>query len=112
MTLCAVTAMKRTQMNEPTISPIVLHGVARPTAHLFMWRGNGIVLIGTHDEGRWVLARAWLQGDRLEYVRRWSFAQPIPFSGQVRRLITEASGNLALARDEGLRALAWAEATS
>jgi hypothetical protein len=104
--------MKRTEMNEPTIPSIALHGVASPTAQLFMWRGNGIVLIGTHDDGRWVLARAWLQGDRLEHVRRWSFAQPIPFSGQVRRLIAEANGNFAHARDEGLRALAWAEAAS
>jgi hypothetical protein len=99
-------------MNEPTITPIALHDVASPTANLFMWRGNGIVLIGTHEDGRWVLARAWLQGDRLEYVRRWSFTQPIPFSGQVRRLITEANGNVALARDEGLRALAWTEAAA
>ena len=99
-------------MNEPTITPIALRGIASPTANLFMWRGNGIVLIGIHDDNRWVLARAWLQGDRLEHVRRWSFAQPITFSGQVRRLITEANGNVALARDEGLRALAWAEATS
>jgi hypothetical protein len=96
-------------MNEPTITPIAPNDVANPTTHLFMWRGNGIVLMGTLDAGRWILARAWLQGDRLEYVRRWSFAQPIPFSGQVRRLITEASGNVALARDEGLRALAWTE---
>ena len=77
-----------------------------------MWRGDGIVLIGTHEDDRWVLARAWLQGDRLEHVRRWSFAQPIRFSGQVRRLVMEANDNVALARDEGLRALAWAEAAS
>ena len=99
-------------MNEPTITPIALDSVARPTANLFMWRGNGIVLIGTHEDGRWVLARAWLQGDRLEYVRRWSFAQPMLFSRQVRRLITEANDNVALALDEGQRALGWAEATS
>jgi hypothetical protein len=99
-------------MNEPTINSIALHPATAPTVSLFRWRGNGIVLIGTHEDGRWVLARAWHQGDRLEYVRRWSFAQPIPFSGQVRRLITEANGNVALARDEGLRALAWTEAAS
>ena len=97
-------------MNEPTITPVALEGVASPTAHLFMWRGNGIVLMGTLDAGRWILARAWLQGDRLEYVRRWSFAQPIPFSGQVRRLVMEALDDFAVARDEGFRALAWAEA--
>ena len=112
MTFRAFTAIKRIQMNEPTITPIARHAVASPTANLFMWRGNGIVLIGTYDDNRWVLARAWLQGDRLEHVRRWSFAQPIRFSRQVRRLITEANDNVALAHDEGLRALAWAEAAS
>src|SRR5215210_9232354 len=99
MTVCAFIAMKRTRMNEPIITPIVLHGGASPTTHLFMWRGNGIVLIGTHDDGRWVLARAWLQGDRLEHVRRWSFAEPIRFSRQVRRLIMDANGDFAHARD-------------
>src|ERR687891_1179800 len=99
-------------MNEPTSEPSTLHPAANATGNLFMWRGNGIVLIGTRDEGRWVLARAWLHGDRLEHVRRWSFTQPIPYSGQVRRLIMEANGNFFLARDEAHRALAWAEAAS
>lgn len=112
VTFDAFAAVKRIQMNEPTITPIALPGVASPASDLFMWRGNGIVLIGAHDDGRWVLARAWLEGDRLEHVRRWSFAQPIPFSRQVRRLIAEANGNLALAQGEGLRALAWTEAAS
>ena len=98
-------------MNEPTINPIALHP-AGVTTQLFMWRGNGIVLIGTRDNDRWVLARAWLHGDRLEYVRRWSFTQPIPFSGQVRRLIMDANADSGLARAEGLRALAWTEAAS
>jgi hypothetical protein len=99
-------------MNEPTIDPIALHPATRATAGLFTWRGNGIVLIGTREDDRWVLARAWLEGDRLLHVRRWSFTQPIPYSGQVRRLIMEANGNFTLARDEGRRALAWAEAAS
>ena len=81
--------------------------LAREAAPLFMWGGAGIVLIGAYEEGRWVLARGWLAGDRLEHVRRWSFAQPIPFSRQVRRLIAEANGNLALAEGASLRALAW-----
>jgi hypothetical protein len=76
---------------------------------LFLWRGSGIVLIGEREEGRWILARGWLHGDRLEYVRRWSFAQPIPFSGQVRRLVMEAGGDVERARVEGSRALAWTE---
>lgn len=79
-------------------------------ATLFMWRGGGIVLIGEHENGRWVLARSWLHADRLADVRRWSFAQPIPFSGQVRRLVMEANGDFATAREEGFRALAWTEA--
>jgi hypothetical protein len=77
------------------------------TDSLFMWRGHGIVLIGQHSEGRWVLARGWVTGDALEHVRRWSFAAPGPFAGQVRRLVAEASGDHVLARDESARALAW-----
>lgn len=80
------------------------------SAPLFAWRGAGIVLLGSHEDGRWVLARGWLQGDALEHVRRWSFAAPIPFSGQIRRLIIDATGDTATAREEGFRALAWAEA--
>lgn len=83
---------------------------ARDAAPLFLWRGAGIVLIGAYEDGRWVLSRGWLAGDRLEHVRRWSFAQPIPFSGQVRRLVMEALDDFAVARDEGFRALGWAEA--
>ena len=112
MSVCALNASEPTRMNEPIISSIALHPATSPTASLFKWRGNGIVLIGTREDDRWVLARAWLDGDRLQHVRRWSFAQPIPYSGQVRRLIMEATGNFALARDEALFALAWAEATS
>ena len=82
----------------------------REAAPLFMWRGAGIVLIGAYEDGRWVLARGWLAGDRLEHIRRWSFAQPIPFSGQVRRLVMEALDDFAVAREEGCRALGWAEA--
>jgi hypothetical protein len=43
-------------------------------------------------------------------VRRWSFAESVTFSGQVRRLVMEASGDSTLAREEGQRALAWSEA--
>jgi hypothetical protein len=99
-------------MNEPPINPIALQPPATPTASLFRWRGNGIVLIGTREDDRWVLARAWLEDDRLQHVRRWSFTQPISYSRQVRRLIMEATGNVVLARDEALHALAWAEAAS
>ena len=99
-------------MHEFAVNPIPPHLPASASVGLFTWRGGGIVLIGTHEDGRWVLARGWLQDDRLEHVRRWSFAQPIPFSRQVRRLITEANGGTGHAREEGLRALAWAESPS
>ncbi len=79
---------------------------------LFMWRGHGIVLIGQHSQGRWVLARGWATADVLEHVRRWSFAAPGPFAGQVRRLVAEATGNQVTARDESARALAWVSAIS
>jgi len=79
------------------------------TETLFMWQGGGILLLGERNGDRWVLARGWLLGDRLEYVRRWSFAQPIPFSGQVRRLVLEACGDFPQAREEGLRAHAWSQ---
>src|SRR5919112_615107 len=76
-------------------------------AALYMWRGNGIVLLGQVSEGRWVLARGWVTADALEHVRRWSFAAPGPFAGQVRRLIAEATGDQVIARDESARALTW-----
>jgi hypothetical protein len=79
---------------------------------LFMWRGHGIVLLGQHRDGRWVLARGWVTADALEHVRQWSFAAPGPFAGQVRRLVAEASGNQVEARDESARALAWVSAIS
>jgi hypothetical protein len=110
--ICALNAADRTRMNEPPINPIALQPPATPTASLFRWRGNGIVLIGTREDDRWVLARAWLEDDRLQHVRRWSFTQPISYSRQVRRLIMEATGNVVLARDEAVHALAWAEAAS
>jgi hypothetical protein len=99
----------RNDMNDSVIDPITLP-VSAQTTTLFMWRGSGIVLLGEQCDDRWVLARAWLQGDRLEYVRRWSFAEPIAFSRQVRRLVMDASGDSALARDEGQRAISWTEA--
>ena len=74
---------------------------------LFMWRGHGIVLLGQHHDGRWVLARSWITADALEDVRQWSFADPGPFAGQVLRLVAEATGDQHVARAERLRAQAW-----
>lgn len=74
---------------------------------LFMWHGHGIVLLGQYNDGRWILARGWVTADALEHVRRWSFAAPGPFAGQVRRLVADATGDQVTARDESTRALAW-----
>jgi hypothetical protein len=86
--------------------------IGSETASLFLWRGAGIVLLGGREGERWILARAWLEGDRLAHVRRWSFAQPIPFSGQVRRLIMDATADAELAQAQGIFALTWAEAAA
>jgi hypothetical protein len=99
-------------MSDFVTDPASTSSTERQAATLFMWRGGGIVLFGEREGGRWVLARAWLEADRLEHVRRWSFAEAVPFSGQVRRLVMEASGDVALAREESLRALAWTESLS
>jgi hypothetical protein len=99
-------------MNDFPTAPAAPDVSGHATASLFLWRGAGIVLCGMQEDERWVLARGWLEGDRLEHVRRWSFAQPIPFSGQVRRLVHDATRDASLAGHEGLRALAWAEAVS
>ena len=77
------------------------------SASLYLWRDHGIVLLGQFCDGRWILARGWVAGDALEHVRRWSFAAPGPFAGQVRRLVTEASGDQVAGRNESDRALAW-----
>lgn len=84
-----------------------------PEAHavtLFGWAGEGIVLLGEQDSGRWVVARAWRQGDALTDVRRWSFAAPLLFARQVRRLVLEATGDVAAARAAGSDAQRWADA--
>ena len=52
--------------------------------NLFMWRGHGIVLLGQHEDGRWILARGWKTADALEDVRRWSFADPGPLVGHLK----------------------------
>jgi hypothetical protein len=99
-------------MNDFVTESFAPETISSATQSLFLWRGNGIVLFGAQEENRWVLARGWLEGDRLAHVRRWSFATPIPFSGQVRRLVMEACGDSARAQHEGLRALAWSETVS
>lgn len=75
---------------------------------LFAWSGGGIVLLAERSAERWVLARGWRHGDRMGDVRRWSFADPRAFAGQVRRLVRDATGNPAVARQAAADGSAWA----
>jgi hypothetical protein len=83
---------------------------ANPGPDLFAWSGGGIVLLGERAADRWVVARGWRHGDRLSDVRRWSFADPRAFAGQVRRLAREATGNPVAAAGAGTEAIAWVQA--
>jgi len=76
---------------------------------LFAWRGGRIFLFGERTAGRWILARAWRDQDRLTDVRRWSFADPETFARQIGRLAREEIGAGAVA-DLPAAALAWAVA--
>jgi len=62
--------------------------------------------MGQVEDCRYVLARGWIENDRLTHVRRWRFATAKQFAGQVRRLVLEASGDYHLAAHERLTALA------
>jgi hypothetical protein len=79
-----------------------------PSDALYGWRGGGIVLLGDYRDERWTIARGWVTADAMTDVRRWTFAAPSAFAGQVRRLVLEASGDGALARVRGAEALRWA----
>jgi hypothetical protein len=79
---------------------------------LFTWRGAEIVLFGIREADRFILARGWLQGDRLTDIRRWSFSDPVRFSGQVRRLVAETSVAPCEATAAGIGARAWTELDS
>jgi hypothetical protein len=74
---------------------------------LFAWRGAGIVLMGERNEGAWVLARGWRSADRLTDIRRWVFADPAKFVGQVRRLVLEATENSSQAVNAANAAGGW-----
>ena len=79
-------------------------------AYLFAWRGDRIVLLVERvstGEG-WIVARGWRSADRLTDIRRWSYAASDRMSGQVRRLVDEASGDAPLARRVSSAVMAWA----
>lgn len=77
---------------------------------LFAWKGGGITLIAEYSHRQWVLARGWQTGDRLEYIRRWTFADPATLARQVKRLTEEATADRRLAIHLAASALTWAVA--
>ena len=83
---------------------------ASAAADLFAWSGGGIVLLGERSADRWVVARGWRRDDRLTDVRRWSFADPRAFAGQIRRLAHEATGDRTGAAAAGSAAATWSRA--
>lgn len=76
---------------------------------LFGWRGSSVVLFGDYRDERWTVSRGWVEGDALKDVRRWTFAAPSAFAGQVRRLVLEATNDGTMARLVSGDALHWAE---
>jgi len=79
-----------------------------PVDILFAWSGGQIVLFAEQTGDRWIVARGWRHGDRLEHIRRWSFADPIRFAGQIRRLVRDAIDDPAEASGAYHDALIWA----
>jgi hypothetical protein len=76
---------------------------------VFGWRGSSVVLFGDYHDERWTVSRGWIEGDALKNVRRWTFAAPSAFAGQVRRLVLEATNDGTMARLVSSDALRWAE---
>ncbi len=100
-------------MNEFTRSPASSQDDAQSTpARLFAWRGGGVVVLGDYHDDRWVVSRGWLKADAMTDVRRWTFAAPGAFSGQVRRLVLDATGDSELSRATYADALDWATAAA
>lgn len=79
------------------------------TSPLFLWSNDDVVLLGDYRDGRWTISRGWLGAGTMSDVRRWTFAAPSAFAGQVRRLVLEATDNSQHAREIGTAALGWAQ---
>lgn len=79
------------------------------TDELLAWRGGAVVLLGERADARWVLARAWPEGDRLTDVRRWRFDSRDRFVAQVYRLVREATSREDDAVHARAAALRWTE---
>ena len=59
------------------------------TDELFAWSDGRIALLVERNGDSWVIARSWLNGDRMTDVRRWRFECERRLIGQMRRLVRE-----------------------
>jgi len=66
---------------------------AQQPDELFAWTDGRVVLFVDHTDAALIVARGWRRGDRLTDVRRWSFDSERRATGQVRRLVGEATGD-------------------
>jgi hypothetical protein len=59
------------------------------TDELLAWSDGRIALLVERNGDSWVIARSWLNGDRMTDVRRWRFECERRLIGQMRRLVRE-----------------------
>lgn len=62
---------------------------------LYQWRNNLVVIVVGPDGDGWFVSRSWLRGDRMEHLRRWRFDNQRQAIGQLRRLVRDASADIA-----------------
>ena len=74
---------------------------------LFTWSDGRAVLIAERTPAGVTLSRGWRVHDELNDVRRWQFAEAVPFGGQIRRLVRDATGSDATGATVAAEALAW-----
>jgi hypothetical protein len=77
----------KSQRSHPMDAP------APQSDELFAWTDGRVVLFVNHADAAWIVARGWRRGDRLTDVRRWTFDSERRATGQVRRLVGEATGD-------------------
>jgi hypothetical protein len=74
---------------------------------LFGWTDGRIAIFVDRDASAWVIARGWLDSDRLTDVRRWRFDTERRVLGQLARLVHEATGEHRAAAEAAGRLADW-----